>query len=67
MAKKENKNYPWCCCYVSSRLFWALLILFIGLWLFAKDIGLISVRISIWPIILIIFGVWLLVKRKKTC
>lgn len=44
-------------------LFWGLLILALGLWFLAKELGWISLNISIWPVILIILGIWLITKR----
>ncbi len=48
----------------SNGLFWGLFILVLGIWFLAKDLGWISLNISIWPIVLIVLGIWLIAKRK---
>lgn len=63
-GKKENNDHGWCCC--GNRLFWGILLLVLGLWYLARDLGLISTRISLWAVFLVILGIWLLVKRNKT-
>jgi hypothetical protein len=37
----------------------------LGLWFLAKDLGFISLNVSMWPVILIIIGLWMLLKRNR--
>ena len=70
MAKKaQEEGHHWCCCYGRGNgLFWGLIILLIGLWILAKDLGWITFDVSIWAIVLIFVGLWILLKpRKRVC
>jgi len=60
---KTEAHLWWCCC--SGGLFWGFLLLILGLWFLAKDLGFISLNVSIWPVILIILGIWMLLKRNR--
>jgi|TARA_Y100000034_G_scaffold126531_1_gene177900 hypothetical protein len=66
MKKLKHSHENWCWCGgASGGLFWGLLVLALGLWFLAKDLGWVSLNVSIWPVILIILGVWMLLKRNK--
>jgi len=62
MKRKSGEESYWYSCCGGNFCGWILLI--IGLWFLAKELGWVSLGVSIWPIILIIFGIWLLVKRR---
>ena len=61
--KKTNDKQVWYCC--GGGVFWGLLLLALGLWFLAEDLGYITSNISIWPIILIFLGIWFLLKRNN--
>mgnify|MGYP004324634191 FL=1 len=64
----KNKHESLCWCGgTSGSLFWGLLALALGFWFLAKDLGWISLNISIWPVLLIILGIWLISKGRKPC
>jgi len=56
--KNWNPSYH----YSSFGIGFALLVLVIGVYFFAKDMGWIEPEISIWPIILIVLGVYWIIK-----
>lgn len=47
-------------------MFWGVLLLVLGVWYLARDLGYISVSVSIWPVLLILMGLWLLLRRKNS-
>ena len=62
---KDQHSWHWCCVRGGNGLFWGLLLLALGLWFLAEDLGYISLNISIWPIVLILLGIWFLLKRNR--
>jgi len=63
MKKTKDERVWWCC--GGGGIFWGLLLLALGLWFLAEDLGYITSNISIWPIILIFLGIWFLLKRNN--
>jgi hypothetical protein len=48
-------------------MFWGFVLLLIGVWFLARDMGWISSRVSFWTVVLIILGLWMLLKRRRKC
>jgi len=65
MKTKVDIENHYCACCGGGGYFLAVLLLVIGFWFLARDLGWISLGISIWPIILIALGIWLLFKRNR--
>ena len=64
-AKIEMSDHFCSCC--GSGWYWGALLLLVGLFFLAKELGWVSLNVSIWPVVLIIFGLWLLLKdHRKT-
>ena len=69
MMKKVNEKTwvkAWNC---HGGIGFPLLILVIGLYWFAKDIGWIQTDISFWPVLLIILGIYWIIRSSiaKSC
>jgi len=56
MKKNKKENNSWFCCCPGNKTFWGILLLLLGLWYLAKDLGWISWNISFWAIALIFCG-----------
>ncbi len=62
MANKEQIEYVWD--YKSQKgLSLGLLLLIIGFYWLARDIGWITTPVSTWSLIFIMLGLWLIVSR----
>ncbi len=49
----------------SSRMYFGILLIAVGFFLLAKEMGWISMRLPIWPLLLIILGFYLLLSKKQ--
>ena len=66
MKAKIEMSDHFCSCF-GGGWYWGALLLLVGLFFLAKELGWVSLNISIWPVVLIIFGLWLLLKgHRKT-
>ena len=59
MAKKNGGSGT------SGRVYFGILLIVVGFFLLAKEMGWISLRFPIWPILLIILGFYLLLPKKN--
>ena len=69
MAKKKEAKVSALSCYCGKSIGFPLVVLLLGLYLLARDLGWITTRVSFWAVLLILVGVYWLIGYfyNKTC